>query len=205
MARPSQGLPPFDPNDRGLNSDPWPVYRRYRAQDPVHWGTSVNPQLDGAWYVFGFEDCKNILLNPAFPINPASVGMEENFPPAFKPAVEIFDQWLGATDAPDHAALRKLMNQGFTAKSIQAMVPRIEELAQHLVDEALGIDGGQFDFVDTVAFPLPIIVICELLGVPTSDRMMFRDLSQQFLAAVHKPGDEVLATAGSAAAVALLE
>ena len=49
-------LEPFDPLDPQLKIDPFPIYERYRREDPVHWGRSYNPRLPGTWYLFGYEE-----------------------------------------------------------------------------------------------------------------------------------------------------
>ncbi|WP_432841577.1 cytochrome P450 [Dactylosporangium sp. CA-092794] len=195
----------YEPNNPRLQDDPWPIYARYRQADPVHWGQAANPLLPGAWFVFGYDDCKQHLLNPDLHINPKSVGMQEEFPAAFKPAIEIFDQWLGATDEPEHAPIRRLLLKGFTNRSIQALAPRIGQLAGELLDEALEAGDDGFDFVAGLAFPLPIIVICELLGVPSADRKMFGRLSRDFMAAIADPADDEVARTGSRAALAMRE
>lgn len=193
----------YDPNNPKLATDPWPIYAGYRREDPVHWGLAVNPMLPGAWFLFDYDNVREQLTNPNLLINPASVGKEEEFPEAFKPAIAIFDQWLGATDEPEHAPIRRLMLKGFSNRNIRTLEPRIQALAGELLDDALQAGDGEFDFVAAMAFPLPIIVICELLGVPSEERAMFGELSRDFMAAIANPGDDVVAARGSGAALAM--
>jgi cytochrome P450 len=77
-------------------------------------------------------------------------------------------------DPPQHRKLRTLVSQAFTQRVIAGLEPRIAELTTELLDRA----GERFDLIDAVAYPLPVIVIAELLGIPTSDQGLFR-YSQQ--------------------------
>jgi cytochrome P450 len=83
-------------------------------------------------------------------------------------------------DPPEHRKLRRLVSQAFTAKTIADLRPRIESLTRELL--AAIPDGAPFDLVDTLAYPLPVIVIAELLGVPAADRDLFRDWAEALMA-----------------------
>ncbi|MFF0376548.1 cytochrome P450 family protein [Actinoplanes missouriensis] len=85
-----------------------------------------------------------------------------------------------AADPPDHTRLRRLVSAAFTARRMESLRPRIEEITRDLLD---AIDGrDEADLIDTFAFPLPIQVICELLGVPAADRDDFRAWSNVIVA-----------------------
>jgi cytochrome P450 len=85
-----------------------------------------------------------------------------------------------AADPPDHTRLRKLVGKAFTGRAIAALRPRIEQIAGELLDE-MEAGPDRIDLLDAYAFPLPITVICELLGVPTDDRNDFRTWSNTLL------------------------
>jgi cytochrome P450 len=87
-------------------------------------------------------------------------------------ADELLSKVLVFMDAPDHTRLRGLVSKAFTPRSVERLRPRI----RHLTDELLAPlrDAGRFDVINDFAFPLPVTVICELLGVPAEDREMFR-------------------------------
>lgn len=90
----------------------------------------------------------------------------------------IYDNMLG-TDAPDHTRLRALVSRAFTARQIQTLAPRIQQIVDGLID---GFEHKQeVELIEAYAFPLPIIVICELLGAPIEDRDKFRVWSHAFL------------------------
>lgn len=92
---------------------------------------------------------------------------------------------------PDHTRLRKLVAAAFTRRRIEALEPRIREIATGLLDEMAGADGP-VDLVDAYSYPLPITVICELIGIPAVRRDDFRRWSSVFVnAAVHTPEEYV--------------
>ncbi|WP_420629330.1 cytochrome P450 family protein [Candidatus Leptofilum sp.] len=90
----------------------------------------------------------------------------------------LYDNML-SRDAPDHTRLRALISKAFTNRTIQALAPRIQEIADQLIDAFEG--KGETDLIEDFAFPLPIIVICELLGIPTQDHHKFRSWSHAFI------------------------
>jgi cytochrome P450 len=83
-------------------------------------------------------------------------------------------------DPPDHSRLRKLANHGFVHKSILSLEPGIVELVDQLLDD-IDIAGDQFDIVEVLTKPLPVIVIAELLGLPKEDVPRFQELSHRFV------------------------
>ena len=145
-----------------------------------------------------------LIADPRLKSDPASVGMADVWPPAFEPIAHVFLEWLGALDPPKHSRIRGVLAKTFTPRRMREMAPRVEAIAQEMVDAALA--GGEvFDLVSEYAFPLPMAVIGDMLGVPAADREQFRELSTQFARAIDKPGDVEIASAGSAAAVYMLD
>lgn len=84
-----------------------------------------------------------------------------------------------AMDAPGHSRLRRLMAAAFTPSRVKALLPRIQEIADELVDRIAPL--GHADIVGSLALPLPLRVICELLGVPLQERSRFENLSNEML------------------------
>ena len=101
-------------------------------------------------------------------------------------------------DPPRHRVLRSLVNQAFTPRVVAGLEPRIAELTTELLDRA----GERFDLVDALAYPLPVIVIADLLGVPTSDRGLFRRWADVLLGQEIDP-DQGLVEAGEQAVSAV--
>jgi cytochrome P450 len=117
------------------------------------------------WQVLGHPETSAVLSDPARFSSDLS---------AFQPDQEDFALFQRGNfvrmDPPQHRKLRTLVSQAFTPKVVAALEPRIAELTTRLLDRA----GERFDLIDALAYPLPVIVIAELLGIPTSDQGLFR-------------------------------
>jgi cytochrome P450 len=100
---------------------------------------------------------------------------------------ELMRHWMLFMDPPDHTRIRSLVNKAFTARTVERLRPRIRELSDELLN-AVG-SGSEIELMAEFAFPLPIRVIGELLGVPREDQSLFRDASQN-LASVLDIGDK---------------
>lgn len=127
-------------------------YARMRATAPVHF----NEQLQ-LWEVFGYHDIQAILGDPA----------------TFSSDISAL-QTMATMDPPRHTQLRKLVARAFTSKLIAALEPGIRDITAGLLDRT---DDGRLDIITGLAFPLPIAVIAELLGLPAGDRAMFKQWS----------------------------
>jgi cytochrome P450 len=113
-------------------------------------------------------------------------------------AGEALSRVLLFMDAPDHARLRGLISKAFTPRSVERLRPRIAELTAQLLAPLR--QAGQFDVIRDFAFPLPVTVICELLGVPAEDRELFRTLTREMAAVLDlDPTPEQLGHAAGAA------
>src|SRR5690606_10536751 len=93
--------------------------------------------------------------------------------------LSVFTQNMLFSDPPDHRRLRGLAQKAFTPRVIEGMKERIEEIADQLLDAMY--DKEEINLIDDFAFPLPIIVICEILGVPSEDRDKFRIWSNSLI------------------------
>jgi len=147
-------------------NDPWPVYDRMRAEAP-YW---QNPE--GITVLTRFADCEAVLRDPRF-----SASNDHDDPPrVLQPddprlLMDTGAQPLIFLDPPDHTRLRKLVSKAFTPRSIERLRPRVQVLVDDILDRAA--DEGGLDVVADLGFELPVIVICELLGVPLDDRPQF--------------------------------
>jgi cytochrome P450 len=168
--RPSAGigsLMPFDPLDPAFAANPYPHFHRLRETGRLH-RTSA-----GIWYATGYEEVSTVLRDPRFGHGDGKVEEE-------------FLGWLGtasdqageevrsffAHDPPEHTRLRGLVSKAFTPRRVKELRPRIEEIVDDLLDDAL--DGEQMDVMAELAYPLCAIIICELLGMPPEDRERFQ-------------------------------
>ena len=156
--------------------DPYPVYARLRAQGPVH---RIRMPEGGAcaWLVVGYEAGRAALADPRL-----SKDWSKASPSLPLDAVSSGPHMLRA-DPPDHTRLRKLVAREFTARRVEGLAPRIQKTTDALLDRMLTAPDGRADLVEALSFPLPISVICELLGVPDLDRESFRSWSNDAIGA----------------------
>lgn len=123
----------------------------------------------GIWNVCGYPEAHEILADPAtFSSNTFRLMPKGVFPDEMSP-----EGFITQMDPPDHSKLRKLVSRAFTPKVVADLEPRIAKLTHQLLDEAA--QQGRMELVTDLAYPLPVIVIAELLGVPASDRGLFKE------------------------------
>ncbi|MEV2250326.1 cytochrome P450 [Streptomyces sp. NPDC050147] len=167
-------IAPLDPADPAFARDPYPYYARLRDQGPA---VRV-PLANGthAWLVTGYEATRAVLADPRFSnVPPQGAGRPKGDSPAQRARACLARHMLN-TDAPDHTRLRRLTTAAFAPRRVDALRARIEELTAGLLREMelrLRRDGS-VDLVDAFAFPLPVLVIGEVLGVPEADRADLR-------------------------------
>jgi len=155
----------FDLTSKDVLANPYPTYQRLRERDPVHRMRLVN-----AWVLTRYEDVQAVLQDHhRFSNQEAGAGDREY----------TKDRSMLDLDPPDHTRLRSLVSKAFTPRSVAALGPRIEKIVEGLLDDVNGED--RFDLIDSFAFPLPIIVIAEMLGVPAEDLDRFKDWSNDIV------------------------
>ena len=167
----------YDPFDRRLRSDPYPVFQRLRERAPAF----RSRLFDG--YVFTrYDDVLAVLSDRRF-------SADESNSPSFErmlermrrnglldPGEQIPPSML-RSDAPVHTRLRKLASKAFTPRSIRKLQPRIEAIVREHLD--LVEQRGEMELIRDLAYPLPVIVIAEMLGVPVEDREQFKHWSDE--------------------------
>ncbi len=136
----------------------------------------VTPAGDPAWLVTGYDDVKALLSDPRLGRSHPEPDRAARFSNS-----AIFGGPMGddpAAEAGEHARMRRLLVPAFSARRMSELAPRVEAIATQLLDDMLDA-GPPVDFHEAVSFPLPALVICELLGVPYEDRDDFRRWSDQ--------------------------
>jgi cytochrome P450 len=182
-------------------ADPDELYRTLRREAPVV--RVSTPMGLPAWMVTRYEDARPALNDPRLSKNAARFHeILERRSVAPERRMQFADSLAGHmlnSDPPDHTRLRKLVNRAFTVRAIARMRPRIEEIAHGLADRmsAKASREGTVDLLDEFAYPLPMTVICELLGVPEGERDDFRGWSNTLLSAA--PPEERTAAAAAMA------
>jgi cytochrome P450 len=150
----------FDPMRSGFRDDPYPVYARQRATDPVHHSSM------GIWTLTRYADCVAALRDPKIGHGHSTSNLAENH------------LSFVTLNPPDHTRLRGLVSQAFTPKAIRELRPRIQQLVGELLAPLRG--AGDFDLIPAFAAQLPVMVISELIGVPVEDRSRLSSWSEAF-------------------------
>lgn len=161
--------------DPAVKADPYPWYARLRAETPVH------RLSDDVWMAVGYEAVMATVHDPVRLSSEVGMGglMTGRVGPNRVDSQEAFGldlrglRVLIAADPPDHTRLRRLLSRAFTPRSISSLEPRLRQLCESMVDQLLeaGTDG---DLVSHVAYPFPVTVIAELLGIPAARRQDFK-------------------------------
>ena len=149
-----------------------PIYAQLREQEPL--SRVKLPYGEEAWLATRYEDVKVVLGDPRF----SRAETMERDEPRLRPRQQVGG--ILSMDPPDHTRLRRLVAKAFTQRRVEKLRPRTQDIADDLVSSMIE-RGGPVDVVEDFALPLPITVICELLGVPFEDRADFRVWSDAFL------------------------
>ncbi|WP_275462934.1 cytochrome P450 family protein [Streptomyces noursei] len=161
--------------------DPHALYAKMRDEAPVQ--KVVLPQGLAVWLLTRYDDVRAALSDPRLRSDKSDVdGILRNHLVSQEARESWVDELSGNllnTDPPDHTRLRRLVNRAFTPRTVAAMRSRIEEVTDELLDALPR--GSEVDLLASFALPLPIIVICDLLGVPPEDRGVFTDWSNALL------------------------
>jgi cytochrome P450 len=164
--------------------DPHAFYALLREEGPVH--KAMLPMGTPAWVVTRYSDARAALSDARLSkdVERSSELMRQFQPDAVDQPADNTDMFrhLLNMDAPDHTRLRKLVTKAFTARRIESLRPRVQEISDGLIASMVANAGnGPLDLLDEYAFPLPITVICELIGVPHDARDDFRTWSNILL------------------------
>ncbi|WP_010278261.1 cytochrome P450 [Paenibacillus senegalensis] len=188
----------FQPNDPAFFEDPHAVYRALRQQDPVHAVPNTN-----SWLLTRYEDVSFVLKDARFV---KKIKRQDTPPPVeedIRPAVELLNLFMLFRDPPDHTRLRSLVSKAFTPRMIDHLVPRIQSIAKDLLDDMEG--HKHIELIAGYAFPLPVIVIAEMLGVPRQDRQKFKDWSNILARLIDYTSTRELLVEGSKVALEITE
>ncbi len=173
---------PFEFNLFGPKLRPIPTRpMRACAESLVHGRTKRNGVT--TWYITRYDDVAMILRDHQrfvkdfrHTLTPA----EQAALPEMPPMLHLLSDHMLNMDEPDHTRLRALVNRVFTTRMVEQLADRVQDIATGLVDRVAG--GGEMDLIEDFAFPLPIIVIAEMLGIPPEDRDRFRHWSSALVA-----------------------
>jgi cytochrome P450 len=174
---------PFAPGPRGTPAE---TYTVRRDKEPL--GRVRLPSGDTAYLTTNYQDAVTVLSDPRFSRDlsrPGSPRMFSGFSLIEAPGT------LGSMDPPDHTRMRRLLSTVFTPRQVNAWRPRLRTLTAELIDAL----PGEFEFVQDFAFPLPVRVICDVMGVPGIDTVRVRAWSDAMLSTSSLSEEEKLTAA----------
>jgi cytochrome P450 len=166
--------------DPEIHEDPYPFYARLRDEAPIHWDQRAG--MDGGWVLTRHADVMTALRSPhlaADRLMPSSLDwVPEQYRAAAEQVFRAMPHQLLFLNPPDHTRIRGLVSKAFTPRLLEGMRPHIQEIADELLDTIE--PAGRMELIHDFAYPLPAIVIAELLGVPPEDRARFIQWSSDF-------------------------
>ena len=173
----------FNPLDPEFVADPYPTYRRLQAEDPVH----LHPL--GFWVLTRYEDVMATLRDPRAIKEPIAGFIAARFgAPVPAVGLSMLDR-----DPPDHTRLRGLVSKAFTPRMVERLRPEVQAIVDGLLDRVES--AGAMDLIEQFAYPLPVTVICQMLGVPLADHERFKgwgiDIARGLDAVMLPPDSEV--------------
>jgi len=162
-----------------VRANPYPFYMQLRSQDPVHWDEEM-----GFWVLARYADIASVYNDDRFSraqgLMRGFQRLPENEQRIAEPVYHSFSKTMFYADPPYHTHLRGLMNNAFTPRRVEQLRPYIQRVVDDLLDVVQA--KGQMDLIHDLAYPLPVMVIAELLGLPSQDRQRFKGWSDDLFA-----------------------
>jgi cytochrome P450 len=162
-----------------VRANPYPFYAQLRSQDPVHWDEEL-----GFWVLTRFADIVFVYHDPRFSRAQGLRRGYERLPESEQiiaaPVHHSFSKTMFYSDPPYHTRLRGLVNSAFTPAAVEQMRPYVQQTVDNLLDRVQA--NGKMDVIDDFAYPLPILVIAHMLGLPAEDRVRFKQWSDDLFA-----------------------
>ena len=177
----------YDLYGEQFKADPFPTYAQMRDEDPVCYEQGLEGLI---WFVTRRADVEVVLRDHKRFVkdwrNTRTAEERAQLSPE-SPLERLLSQHMLNMDGPDHARLRGLVNKAFTARMVKNLRERVQGIADELLDKVQAL--GHMDLIDEYAFPLPIVVISDVLGIPSADRERFRLWSNTFIAPTYGQED----------------
>jgi pimeloyl-[acyl-carrier protein] synthase len=159
--------------DPAVLADPYPLYRRLREEDPVHWDPFLH-----TWVATRYADVVTVLHDFSAGTAPSPDQMRAMGLGPMEPIARVMVQQMLFMDAPAHTRLRKLCSTAVTPRRVESMTSQIRDVANRLLDSV--VQSGRMDVIADFAAPFPAIVSAGLLGVPASDHQQLKAWSADF-------------------------
>jgi len=162
-----------------VRADPYPFYVQLRSQDPIHW----DDKLD-FWVLTRYADIAAVYHDPRFSraqgLRRGFERLPESEQVIAEPVYRSFSKTMFYSDPPYHTHLRGLVNSAFTPAAVEQMRPYVQLTVENLLDAVQ--TNGKMDVIHDFAYPLPILVIAQMLGLPTEEREQFKKWSDDLFA-----------------------
>ncbi len=171
---------PFIPE---VHANPYPMYISLRAEDPVQWS-----ELMESWILTRYDDIVAVLADSRFSADRRQA--QNRYAQQAQKIAEEFGafgrtQTMLTSDPPLHTRLRKLVSKAFTPRMVDGLLPRIQEIVDERLDAVQ--EAGRMEIIQDLAYPLPVIVIAEMLGIPPRDRDQFKLWSDEIILTLNGP------------------
>src|ERR1700693_1723364 len=158
--------PLFNPLSPEFIRDPYPHYERLRTTDPIH----LTPF--GSFLASRHAEISLVLRDRRFGKDYVERTKRRYGPQIMEePIFRSMSHWMLQQDPPDHTRLRGLVVKAFTARRVEDMRPRIQQIVDETLDAIIG--QGHMDLIEDFAYRLPVTIICDMLGIPEEHREMF--------------------------------
>ncbi len=166
-------------------ANPYPAFSLVRDNDPIY----CQERVDGrsTWLITRYEDALAVLKDQRFIKDYRKLLTPEQLAQEQDTLDYLTSMHILSLDPPDHTRLRALVNLSFTPRLVEQWRERIQTITDELIDAMQKQDAAELDLIDAFAFPLPIMVISEMLGVPSQDRLKFRAWSNALLDGLNNP------------------
>ena len=162
-----------------IRANPYPFYEKLRNEDPVHWDEEL-----GLWVLTRYADIDSLYTDERFSRAQGLMRGFDRLPASEQkiaaPVYHSFSKTVFYADPPYHTHLRGLMNHGFTPRRVERLRPYVQKIVDGLLDDLKSAPVK--DVIRGLAYPLPVMVIAELLGLPQSDRARFKQWSDDLFA-----------------------
>jgi cytochrome P450 StaP len=188
----------FDPLSKAHFTNPFELYKRYRQEDPVHWGAATTSSVSGTWYLFSHPHVAEALKDSRLVSDRMNL-MPDEVRRTYQAAAEssyfmqLASSFLVSMDPPDHTRLRSLISQAFTPQVVADLRGEIETIAHSLLEENL--INNEIEVVKSFAGPLPLKVIASMLGIEIKDYEEFSRCSADLSATIESSSPEVIGKA----------
>ena len=172
--------PKYDLFTASFKKDPFATFAQMRQESPIY--VNIAPNGTRTWYVTRYEDVLTVLRdNDRFVKDIKNTMLPEERPSSKKnkSVQQRINENMLFSDPPDHTRLRALVTLAFTPRRVEKMHEQVQTIADALLDQVA--ESGEMDLIADYALPLPVIVICELLGIPKTDQEMVADWSQSII------------------------